>query len=230
MSEIKYRILLILLNWSFIINISFLYKHILLFLFIKFILNNEYIKFYLIYTNILEVLKLYIQIIYIITNNLSLYFLIYNTFIFFKNGLYKKEYQIIKFKLYLLLTIDIILTLFTYIVLFPIIWIVLNYFQEIFTIKFIQFETKISEYYKIFLNLYILIKYCLFIFIINTLIFKNYINKKFLIKLRKTFIFIIIILILTINEVLLQIICCLFFVVYYELIIWYINFKIYYLG
>lgn len=228
MSEIKYRIFLILLNYICVFNLNFMYKNILLFLHLKFIINNEYIKFYLIYTNILEILNLYIEIVYTTANNISVYFLIYNMIIFFNSGLYKKEYKTIKLKLCILFTITIIVTLFICIILFPIIWKILKYFQEIFTINFMYFETKISEYYKTFINFYMFIKCCLFIFILSLLILKNYLYKHILIKLRKIYLFLIIILTLTINEIWIQLILYLFFIFYYELVLLYISFKLYY--
>lgn len=217
--EFKYRIIFIIINWIFLFNISYMYKHILLFLYIKQVIYNEIVNFYLINTNILEILNLYIELTYIITNNLMVFYLIHNLIVFLNYAFYRKEFTLIKLNLHILLIINISLNLLIFITIFPIIWQSLKYFQEIFTIDFIHSETKINEYYQILLYIYIKIKYFLIIVLLFILILKKYINKNTLIKIRKIYLFLLIYLLTTIDEIITQFIVYFILYIFYELII-----------
>jgi hypothetical protein len=226
--ELKYRILLILSNLVFITNTSYLYKHILLFILVKYLIYNESVNFYLISTNILELLNLYFNIIYTITSNTVVYFLIYNCIMFLNYALYKREYELIKFALYVWLIINIGITLLIFITLFPLIWEFLKYYQRSFTINLIYFETKVNEYYTLCINIYLLTKYYLLIIIVITLIFKTYFKQPLLIRLRKLNIFITVSLSTIMNDLLIQSVLCTFLIACYELLLLYINYKQYY--
>lgn len=217
--EFKYRTAFTIINWIFLFNISYIYKHILLFLYIKQVIYNEFINFYLISTNIIEILNLYIELTYIISNNIIFFYLIYDLITFLNNAFYKKEFNIIKLNLYLLFIINIGLNILIFIIIFPILWQFLKYFQETFTINLIYFEIKINEYYHILSYIYVRIKYCLVITLLSILILKKYINKIILIRTRKIYLFLLFIILIIIDNIITQFIVYFILHICYELII-----------
>lgn len=227
--EIKYRLLLILLNWIFILNISYYYKNILVFLLTKYIIYDQKINFYLIYTNISELLSFYLKIMNFLTINTVLYFILYQIILFINFALYKNEYNLIKKTIGYLLILNISLSYIITIYLFPFLWIFFNQFQKTFIFNLIYFEVKINEYLKAFFNTYDLTKYYFLISIFSIFLFKNYINLNIVLKFRKFyFLFIIILISILINDIIVQQILNLLSIFCYELIIFYLIYSIYY--
>lgn len=226
--ELKYRVLLTTLSFTVVINISYFYKSTFLFLLLKYLAYNEFIDFYVISTNILELLSLYFNITCIMTNNIMFYFIAYNFLIFLNYALYQREYISMKLTIYLWLIINMIITLFAVIIILPIMWRFLKYYQKPSTVNLICFETKVTEYYIIFYNIYLLTAYCLLFMILTLSLLKNYLNKLILVKLRKITIFTVITLLTVTNDILVQLTIWIFFIACYESLLLYVSYSKYY--
>lgn len=155
-SEIKNRCLLLLLNWIFLFFVNYKYKEILLFLCIKPSLKSDNDIFYFIFTDIKEILYIYIKLILAINNQLFIFFLITHFFTFVSLGLYKNEYTYIKNKIHT----TIILWFFSLIIFNNILLpISLNFFLSFqnfisFISLSLHFEAKLEEYINFYLFFY----------------------------------------------------------------------------
>lgn len=203
--EIKNRFLLIILNCCVLFNVSYFYKNILLFFLIKQVAINQFIEFYLIYTNLPEFLNLYFEIVYLFTFNLTSYFILYHILIFVSYALSKTEFKMLNLLFFSFITINTILSMFVTIQLYALLWKFFLYFQKTFVFNLLNFEIKINEYYNAFLNLYIFFKYFTLFLIFNLIFFKSYMKIAILTKLRKTILIFLLFLLLTIiNEINIQ--------------------------
>ena len=63
--ELKNRFILLLLTWLFVIIVSYIYRETLLFLFLEseFFVNKEFKVYYFIFTDIVEVFNVYLNLI-----------------------------------------------------------------------------------------------------------------------------------------------------------------------
>lgn len=217
--EIKNRLLLIVLNFSLLFNISYYYKNILLFFLVKQVATNQEINFYLIYTNISELLNIYFEIVYLFTVNLSSYFILYHILIFISYALHKNEYKLISLFFFNFTILNLILSLFVIMIIYPFIWEFFQYFQNSFVFNLLNFEIKIHEYYKTLLNVYIFSKYSAFTLIFSMLVFKNNIKIITLTKFRKINFIILLLILSTINDLFNQILICLLITFSYESVV-----------
>lgn len=179
--EIRNRIFLLFITWVSIIFIGFLYKEILLFLFIKPALYNDLIKYpifdYFIYTNISEIFTTFFQIILFISNQIFFIYFFYHVLVFISPGLYYFEHWYLKitFVFGIFFSIFSIFILNTF--LLPISFQFFLNFQNSFKNKIINFylEAKLIEYFYFYMNMYYT---CIFSFQFFTvlIIFLEYIN------------------------------------------------------
>ena len=210
-------------SFSIIFNISYYYRDILIFLFIKYLIINQKINFYLIYTDIIEMFCLYFKIINFITINLIIYFIFYNMIIFSIFGLYNDELKYIKKQFFFILIIDFISSFFIIIILFPFIWKIFKYIKLVLNFKLLYFESKISEYFNIFFKIYVFTKIYIFILIVLIYIFNYKYIKFYFIKFRKINFFLIIIISLF-YDTFTQILFNFLLIINHELIIFYLIF------
>jgi len=181
--EIKNRIFLLLITILSTLLISYLYKETLLFLITQperlTFKNGYYSAFYFIFTNVTEILSVYIQLITFIGFQIFLLFTIYHCFVFFSPAMFKSEY----FFLFTLFKVSITIWFFSAMVsnflVIPITWDFFFSFQDLFSSKFVNlhFEAKLTEY----LDFYILIYYlCITYFQVFTILFffLNYMSNK----------------------------------------------------
>lgn len=226
--EIKNRIFLLFITWVSIVFIGFLYKEVLLFLFIKPALYNDLTKFpvfdYFIYTNVSEIFTAFFHIILFISNQIFFVYFFYHTLIFISPGLYYFEHWYLRttFTLGIFFLILSIFVLNSF--LLPISFKFFFNFQNSFKNKMINFyfEAKLIEYFQFYINLYYT---CIFSFQFFTvlIIFLEYINinSNTVKNFRKFFYFIFVIFatLITPPDIFSQIFLSLVVVFIYELLV-----------
>lgn len=188
--EIKNRILLLILTVFSTLIISYLYKETLLFLITQperlMYKNNSYSTFYFIFTNVTEILSVYIQLIVFFSFQVFLLFNVYHCFVFFGPAMFKSEYYFLFNFLKTSALIWICSVTISHLLLVPVTWDFFFSFQELFSSKFVNlhFEAKLTEYIEFYIFIYYL---CVVYFQIFTILFcfLNYISNK--IKIIKKF-------------------------------------------
>lgn len=167
--EIKNRLILVLLSSFFSVFICYLYKEIFLFLLLKpvEILKDKQsnLVLYFIFTDITEIFYVYLNLIFFITIQCFIIFLIYHIFNFFCYALYKKEYYFCLTLLKLCFFMWIIALILSKFFLIPLSWEFFSGFKRIISTRFITvyFEPKIYEYLNFCITFYyICIFYCQF--------------------------------------------------------------------
>jgi len=94
--EIKNRVFLLLTTIFSTSLISYLYKETILFLITQperlILKNSSYSTFYFIFTNVTDIISVYIQIIIFINFQMLLVFAIYHCFSFFSQAMFRFEY------------------------------------------------------------------------------------------------------------------------------------------
>nr|QYJ09261.1 Sec-independent protein translocase component TatC [Pleurosigma sp. mgcode 4] len=176
--EIKNRCLLLSLTWISVIFISYFYKEILLFVCMKpSIYSNTSTIFYFIFTDVKEVFSVYITLIFFLSNQILMFYLIYHVLSFISLGLYKFEYRYCK----LVFITSIFFWFFSLIIftkiLFP---ISLNFFLSFQTLTSFKslnfhFEAKLSEYLNFYIMFYYICTFYCQIFVVLVFFF-DYIN------------------------------------------------------
>jgi sec-independent protein translocase protein TatC len=225
-SELKNRIILLILCWLSSFCTCYSYKEILLFLFIKPSLNltSKFNKIYFISTNITEIFNTYINLAIFISNQIVFVLLIIHFIFFIIPGLYKYEINILK-KIVLIYLIFLINSIFLfYFILLPISWNFFFHFQKILSNNQLNlyFEAKLSEYLDFFMNLNqistLICQLFTLIFIYITSI-KNYLT--FIKKSKKIIFFLLFILatVITPPDIFSQMILGSFIIIVYEILI-----------
>lgn len=97
--EIKNRLILLLITWFSIILISYFYKEILLFLIIHPNINENSQLFYFIFTNVTEVLSVYLELIMFLSFQIVYIYICFHAFIFFAPAFFHSEYLYFKFSI-----------------------------------------------------------------------------------------------------------------------------------
>jgi len=200
-----YYIFVILL---FIGLINFIYFEEILYILLKPLINIlkknniNYIdieKTYLIFTNLTEVLIIYIKVYIIITFIIIIPCSIFQFYSFFNNGLYFYETKKLNYIFFLLLILFLTNNLITYFLFIPLTYSFFLSFEQVAINNLfnIYFEGKINDYLILFCNFFINFSLCLFLpFFLYFLNYFNIITVTFLIKNRKIFYFLFLILIL----------------------------------
>lgn len=231
--EIKNRTLLLSITIIFSLLISYLYKETLLFLLVqpdRLTYKNGSSSFYFIFTNVTEVLSVYLSLITFLSLQFFFIFFIYHCFIFLSPAMFKSEYYICFNLLRLGLVIWVISVLVSNFLLVPLSWDFFFSFQELFSAKIVNlhFEAKLTEY----LDFYILIYYlCVMYFQIFTILFffLNYISNKVKIiqKFRKVYYYFFIVFSTLISppDLVSQVFISLFLIFIYELLVFCIIIK-----
>lgn len=154
-SELKNRVLLVLLSWIFTIAICYNYKKNLLFFI--FYSNNKIFSdncFYFITTDVTDILSIYLTLSYFVTNQLTFIYFIYNIVIFISPGLYEFEYKKLKTIIKILSFIILINFFITNKLFLPTFWDFFSNFQEVNNNIPIYFEAKLTEYVDFYIFLY----------------------------------------------------------------------------
>lgn len=223
--EIKNRGLLLFISWLSIIGVCYLYKEIILFIFINSsnYFNLSKTKPYFIFTNVSEIFYVYLDLLLFITNQITLLMFFYHMFIFLSLGLYKSEFKKLKltFQTFLIVWVISIFLLCKFVI--PYSWaFFLSFQQNNKTDKLISFffEAKIIEYFNYFTDLYYLCLINCQFFALLTLVLTTFTKKKIK-TLRKIFYFIFILFstLMTPPDIISQLILTLILILIYEILI-----------
>jgi sec-independent protein translocase protein TatC len=233
--EIKNRLFLLLITWFSTLIITYFYKETLLFNIlyqngVNF-KNKHFNTFYFIFTNITEILSVYIEVIFFSGFQMLFLHFIYHVFIFLVPAFFKTEYFRLKTFLKWLLSIYFVSFFFFFYLILP---ITINFFIEFQKLTiYLHFEAKIIEYLNFLMFLYygclFYLQFVTFLFLIIDFFITPRIIKGF----RKLFYYLFLILTTLIcpPEILIQITINLFIIIFYELIILFflLKLKCYYL-
>ena len=99
--EIKNRLILLLITWFSTVLISYFYKETLLFIIIEpntFIsVNGPLTLFYFIFTDVTEVLSVYLKLVTFLSFQILFFYVVYHFFCFLSPALFHLEYLYCKF-------------------------------------------------------------------------------------------------------------------------------------
>ena len=234
--EIKSRLILLLLTWFSTVLVCYVYKETLLFIIVQpntFINVNEHLAFfYFIFTDVTEILSVYLKLIIFLSSQILFIYLIYHCFLFLSPAFFQYEYVYFKSSIqmlsFVLLSSIVLITCF----LIPLTWNFFLSFQDLLsTCSFhLYFEAKLNEYLCFYIKFYYLCGfYCQFFVLF--LLFLNYIdaNIKLIRKFRKLYhyCFIIFSTLISPPEILSQIFLSIIVIFIYEFLIIFFILKIY---
>jgi len=178
-TEIKNRILLMLLTWASLLIVCYHFKEPLLFTFID---SNKYYHTvpYFIFTNVDEIFYVYLRLIFFITNQITFIIGLYHGLTFLASGLYQSEYNQLKsiIKIFIVTWLCSVVLLKKIVV--PFSWSFFLSFQE--TNNYLQpasffFEARILDYFNYFTNFYyICVANCQLLAL--TILFLNNVSEK----------------------------------------------------
>lgn len=180
--EIKNRIILLLINFISTIIIIYYYKETILFVIIHLNKPSNLTFFYFIFTNITEILSVYLNLIKFLSSQILILYIIYNIFIFLSPALFEPEYFKIKFILQAITAVWLISVILTNYIIMPSSW---NFFLSFQNLNFyfinFHFEAKLNEFFFLFIYFYYI---CLFYsqFLLLIYLFFNYHNNSLKIK------------------------------------------------
>ena len=227
--EIKNRILLIGLTWVLSAVVCYYYKEVIFFL----ILNlTQYINFHgnyeinFIFTNVTEIFYVYLKLIFFISNQTILFSLFYHVLMFLVSGLYKFEYENLKFFIKLFIFSFFTSLLFLNTLLVPLTWDFFLKFQNQ-DLKLIPFffEAKLDEYLIYYINLYYLclINCQISFFLLITVSYYSKNNFNTIKNLRKFFYFLFVVIstLTTPPDVISQLVLSFSLICVYEIIIFF---------
>jgi Sec-independent protein secretion pathway component TatC len=175
--EIQNRIILLIFTWSTVFIICYSYKEIMLYIIIKPSYNNNFLynsnNIYFITTHVTEIFDTYIDLAYIFSNKICLFFFLIHFIIFIEKGLYNFEINLIKKILIIYVILSCFSTILLYFIITPLSWNFFFNFQEmVFHNQLnVYFESKLSEYLIFYKNIdkisniFCQIFTCLFVYI-----------------------------------------------------------------
>nr|AEP20691.1 SecY-independent transporter protein [Durinskia baltica diatom endosymbiont] len=156
--EIRNRFFLILFAWLICLNTCYYCKEIILFAIVK--SNNSFLELsnkpYFIVTNVTEVFYVYFELVLFISNQIAIFVLIHQLFMFLSLGLYQFEFT----KLKLLFKLFALSWLFSFILLIKLIvpfsWKFFKFSRGFNCNKYCFFflEVKLNEYLHYFISVY----------------------------------------------------------------------------
>jgi Sec-independent protein secretion pathway component TatC len=157
--EIQNRIILLIFTWSTVFIICYSYKEIMLYIIIKPSYNNNFLynsnNIYFITTHVTEIFDTYIDLAYIFSNKICLFFFLIHFIIFIEKGLYNFEINLIKKIFIIYVILSCFSTILLYFIITPLSWNFFFNFQEmVFHNQLnVYFESKLSEYLIFYKNL-----------------------------------------------------------------------------
>jgi sec-independent protein translocase protein TatC len=174
--ELKNRFILLFITWFSVILIGYLYKETLLFLFIEseIFVNNEFKVDYFIFTDVLEVFSVYIELISFLSLQIVVLYILYHSFVFLSHGLFISEYYYLNYIVKTILIVWFLSVILSKYILIPTMWNFFFNFQKAGSIN-LHFEAKLSEYLNFYIQFYYIFIFYSQIFTL-LLFFFNYIN------------------------------------------------------
>jgi sec-independent protein translocase protein TatC len=130
-SELKVRLIIVVLSWFIAAIISYLNKEVLLFIIIKPVLiSTNMDSFYFIATNLTDVFSVYLKVVYLIANQITIFFLLWQGFCYITPALFYFEYKKLRFTLFLGLGLLCASIFLLNIYILPFCWQFFSSFQE----------------------------------------------------------------------------------------------------
>ena len=184
--EIRNRLILIFITCLNIFFVIYYYKSYLLSLIL--LTNNVFsmeILDYFIFTSITEIFLVYFQLAFFFTTHIFYFIILYHLISFLSYGLYKIEYNYLKFIFFVSMFLEFVSILFCNIILIP---VLLNFFLSFknYSLQNINFyfEAKIIDYFQFYFNAqtssFFGFQCCVFL-----ILFSNYLSNN--IKILKNF-------------------------------------------
>jgi sec-independent protein translocase protein TatC len=179
--EFKNRLFFLLVLYLSTSISLYTYKEILLFLIVKPNLkqNCQYSLVYFIFTDVMEIFSVYIQLILFITFQFLVLFIIYHVYMYFIPAMFKKEYLYMKSVIRVIFCSWFFSVIISNYYIIPFSWDFFLSFQKFITDKSfnIHFEAKLSEYFYFYISFY---NICFFYFQFSVVIFfcLQHVNKK----------------------------------------------------
>jgi sec-independent protein translocase protein TatC len=192
--EIKNRLLLLFITWLSTILVSYFYKETLLFIIIQpntFTSVNEHLAFfYFIFTDVTEVLSVYLKLITFLSFQIFFICTVYHSFVFLSPAFFQLEYLYCKFGIKIMGLVWLISAVLSTYFLTPLTWNFFLSFQDLTVTRSfnLHFEAKLNEYLYFYIAFYYVCGfYCQFFALL--LLFLNYIdvNVKIIKKFRKLY-------------------------------------------
>ena len=159
--ELKNRLILLILSWISAIIVSYCFKEVLLFTIVRHNIYSPISKqdmLYFIFTDVTEVFSVYIMLILFLSNQVLIFFILYHSLMFLALGLYKSEYNYIKFVFKTSMFFFFCSVFIFNKVIFPYSWDFFLNFQNFVVLKSLtlHFEAKLSEYLDFYTTFYYL--------------------------------------------------------------------------
>lgn len=233
--EIKNRLILLFITWFSTILVSYFYKEILLFIIIqpnKFTsLSEPLTLFYFIFTDISEILSVYLKLVTFLSFQVFFIYLVYHFFFFFSPAFFKSEYLFCKFGAKVVGLMWIVSVILSNYFLIPLTWNFFLSFQSLTANRSfsLHFEAKLNEYFNFYVSFYYLCGlYCQLFSLL--LLYINYIdvNIKIIKKFRKFYYYCFVIFSTLVSppEIFSQIFISLIAILNYELLLLFFLLKI----
>lgn len=229
--EIKNRLILILFTVLSLLSVTYAYKEVLFFLFVKPYQIVSKLDFdYFISTSVTDIFSIYLKLVYFMTIQISFVLLVYHCFIFINNALFKQEYYFFVNFLKLSLFFWFFNIFLSSYILIPLSWDFFFSFQSLIANKFISlyFEPKINEYFDFCFYLYYI---CLFYCQVFTVLFFLAIyysqSEKVIKKWRKFYYysFLIFSTLVTPPDIFSQLLICFSLICFYEFLVFWLILK-----
>lgn len=224
--EIKNRLLLVSFFWVTSFITCYHYKEVILFLLIY---NNSKLYslnyVYFIFTNITDLFSTYFSISYFVSNQIFILILSYQIVVFLSPGLFKFEYDLIKFVTFVCLSFYLTSVCLLNNVVLPYLWEFFTSFHSGPSKEVIFFESKITEYLYFYMDIYLITIFIGQVFAFIFLFLRLSETKQYY-KMRKFFYggFICFATLATPPDIVSQICLSILFVILYELFIVFIIF------
>jgi sec-independent protein translocase protein TatC len=230
--EIKNRLFLLFITCFSTVLIAYFYKETLLFLIVQpnYILSGDLAFFYFIFTDVTEIFAVHMQLITFLSFQIFVIIFIYHTFIFLSPAFFQAEYRYFKTIIKVIGFVWAMSMLLANYVIIPLTWNFFLSFQELITNQSfnIHFEAKLSEYFNFYISLYYLCGFYFQVFVLLFL-FLNYTktNLNNIKRFRKLYYFSFVVFSTLISppEILSQILISLFFISFYETLLFIFLFK-----
>ena len=223
--ELRNKFILLIITFFATLIVCYCYKDALLFLVTQMHLSDK--NLYFIFTDVTELLSVYIKVVFFFTFQVSFWYFFYYLFSFLSTALYFHEFKLINFLLVSGTFFWLLSVLLSSYIIIPFGW---NFFLSFQFQQGFYFEARINDYLNFYTYFYVLcFIYCqlftlLFIFLIN--IQQNYYYIK---NYRKVYYyaFLIIATLITPPDLLSQLITTSFLIIIYEIVLLFSVFSFY---
>ena len=230
--ELRNRLLLLLISWLLMILVCFMYKDVLLFLFLKpgLSVRLPMTPSYFVFTSITEVFSVYIKITFFTSNIIITVLAVFHFISFCFPGLFIKEQKFIKKLFFLVLVLTLVSIVFLNFFFLPVSF---NFFFSLQQSSGINlfFESKLDQYINFYILLFVSCFFNFQIIGLSVLLFDFFqFNLPFIRECRKIFyiIFVLSSTLVTPPDISSQLLLSFCMICFYEISIFFSVFKFYF--